>query len=136
METEQWFYIVPGVPVFAFGVFLLLRAYWFTKRAVRVPGKVMTFKGTRTHESDSRRVEFEFHTLEGRLVTAEAHLGQAGRTEVEVGDDVTVMYDLKKPTRARIDQKGMRGYQIAWMTVGLGSFWLLVAGALAANLLG
>ncbi|MFI0454276.1 DUF3592 domain-containing protein [Actinomadura sp. 6N118] len=122
---EQWFYICPGVPVFALGVFLLLRACWFTKRAVRVPGKVMTFKGARTHESDSRRVEFEFQTLEGRPVTAEAHLGQAGRTDVGVGDDITVMYDPNKPTRARIDKKGLRGYQIAWMTVGLGSFWLL-----------
>lgn len=126
MELEQLFYIGPGVPVVAFGVFLLLRARWFTKRAVRVPGRVTTFKGERTHESDSRRVVFAFQTLAGEPVTAEAHLGQAGRSAVRVGADVTVMYDPKKPTRARIDKKGLRGFQIAWMTVGLGSFWLLV----------
>lgn len=126
MDTELWYAVLAGAVAIVLGLFIVLRAWLFQRGAERAPGKVMGFSGVSQHEGDSREAKFEFETLDGHKIIANAHLGQSSG-EVSMGEEITVMYDPKKPTRAKIDKAGMRGYQIGWVVVGIGAFIAVTA---------
>ncbi|MEV5410166.1 DUF3592 domain-containing protein [Thermopolyspora sp. NPDC052614] len=114
------------------GLWVLLSARNFKRRAVRAQGHVVALRPDR---SGSDGVVYyptvRFTTAYGQVVEAEANFGSKPAIG-PVGHPVKVLYDPTNPVEYRIDSLWGRGTMFAAIFLGIG---LVLLGAMTADVL-
>ncbi|WP_055478141.1 DUF3592 domain-containing protein [Sphaerimonospora mesophila] len=111
------------------GAWIVINARRFRARAVRVPGVITGLVRSSDPDSPTCRPVFRFTTLEGHEVEVTSGFGEAHPPQP--GDRVTILYNPRKPRKARIDTSGQTGSAMGWIVIGLGLL-LVALGVLSA----
>ena len=134
--TAAVIFALIGLGFLVTGLCLQIGALRFRRRAIRVPGTIVSMHAVATQQLTQStgsgpiyRPVVEFATVEGQLVRAESRIGSnppAGR----VGETVGVFYDPAQPSRIQLDTRVGSGTCLAFV-LGVFGALLLVVGALA-----
>lgn len=105
-------FILVGVGMAGFGVWLWFRSRRFLARAVRTSGVIVGLRRGRASGSDGRGTVytpiFRFTAPDGRDIVRPA-MSRNSHPTLRPGDRVAVLFDPERPSDARIDSIGNRG---------------------------
>lgn len=115
-----WVFGSLGLGFLGLGLWMLTRARAFAARAVRVQG-VVTDLELFPHGmgKDAFIVVFRFTTYEGQEI--EVRSSFAVEKPPARGELAPVVYDPRKPERARLDSPGQRGTRLVWIVILVGT---------------
>lgn len=120
---ELTFLVVLGICLILAGVVLLVRAWLFRARAVRVSGRITELDVIfGENGSTIREATVEFVTEDGREITTKG--GDIGTQRLREGSPVNVLYP-KKPTVAFIEGTSMRGGWVGGVFICFGLCFML-----------